>query len=218
VTPRAEPETSQTLDRGLRVLEVLAEASGGLTVAELAERVGAPRTAGYRLVATLEAHGFVRRGTDGRVRLGLGVLRLARRVQPLLRESALPALRRLAEDLGATAHLTVAEGSEALAVAVVEPSWTDYHMAYRVGSRHPLTHGAAGKAILLARTPPGENRPAFAASESELQPGAHGLAAPILDVVGLEASVGVVAFTAFDPAQAAPRVIRAAAEIAAGLR
>jgi DNA-binding IclR family transcriptional regulator len=217
VNPRTEPETSQTLDRGLRVLEVLAEATGGLTVAELAERVGAPRTAGYRLVATLEAHGFVRRGSDGRVRLGLGVLRLARRVQPLLRESALPALRRLAEDLGANAHLTVAEGSEALAVAVVEPSWTDYHMAYRVGSRHPLTHGAAGKAILLARTAD-PAAPSFAASESELQPGAHGLAAPVLDVVGLEASVGVVAFTAFDPAEAAPRVVRAAAEIAAGLR
>jgi DNA-binding IclR family transcriptional regulator len=219
VTPRTEPETSQTLDRGLRVLEVLAEATGGLTVAELAERVGAPRTAAYRLVATLEAHGFVRRGSDGRVRLGLGVLRLARRVQPLLRESALPALRRLAEDLGATAHLTVAEGSEALAVAVVEPSWTDYHMAYRVGSRHPLTHGAAGKAILLARNPEAATSGlAFAASESELQPGAHGVAAPILDVVGLEASVGVVAFAAFDAAKAAPRVIRAAAEIGAGLR
>jgi DNA-binding IclR family transcriptional regulator len=218
VNPRAEPETSQTLDRGLRVLEELAEASGGLTVAELAERVGAPRTAGYRLVATLEAHGFVRRGPDGRVRLGLGVLRLARRVQPLLRESALPALRRLAEDLGATAHLTVAEGSEALAVAVVEPSWTDYHMAYRVGSRHPLAQGAAGRAILLARSPAADGGPAFAASESELQPGAHGLAAPILDVVGLEASVGVVSFTTFDAAEAAPRVIRAAAEIAAGLR
>ena len=217
MSPRAEPETSQTLDRGLRVLEALAEASGGLTVAELAERVGAPRTAGYRLVATLEAHGFVRRGSDGRVRLGLGVLRLARRVQPLLRESALPALRRLAEDLGATAHLTVAEGSEALAVAVVEPSWTDYHMAYRVGSRHPLAQGAAGRAILLARAA-AEGGPTFAASESELQPGAHGLAAPILDVVGLEASVGVVSFTAFDAVEAAPRVIRAAAEIASGLR
>ena len=152
--------------------------------------------------------------TDGH-RLGLGVLRLARRVQPLLREAAIPALRRLAEDLGATAHLTVAEGPEGLAVAVVEPTWTDFHVAYRVGSRHPLTQGAAGRAILLGRT---EERPGYAASEGELQPGAHGLAAPIRDVVGLEASVGVVAFTAFDVSKAAPRVIRAAAEIAAGLR
>lgn len=211
----AVPETSQTLDRGLRVLEVLAEASGGLTVAEVAERVGAPRTAAYRLVATLEAHGFVRRGADGRVRMGLGVLRLAGRVQPLLREAAVPALRRLAEDLGATAHLTVAEGSEALAVAVVEPSWTQYHVAYRVGSRHQIGHGAAGKAILLLRA----GEPAgYAASEGELQPGAHGLAAPVRDVPGLEASVGVVAFQPFDAGQAGARVVRAAAEVAAGLR
>jgi DNA-binding IclR family transcriptional regulator len=252
VNPRAaEPETSQTLDRGLRALEELAEASGGLTVAELAVRVGAPRTAAYRLVATLEAHGYARRTSDGRVRLGLGVLGLARRVHPLLRDAAIPTLRRLAEDLGATAHLTVAEGPEGLAVAVVEPSWTDFHVAYRVGSRHPLAQGAAGKAILLGRGAAsraggtgtgtgtgtglefggagagpevggdiqrGSAAPTFAASESELQPGAHGLAAPILDVVGLEASVGVVAFASFDAVKAAPRVVRAAAEIAARLR
>ena len=37
-------------------------------------------------------------------------------------------------------------------IAVVEPSWTDYHVAYRVGSRHPLSTGAAGKAILMGQT------------------------------------------------------------------
>ena len=36
-------------------------------------------------------------------------------------------------------------------MAVVEPSWTDFHVSYRVGSRHPLHQGAAGKAILLGR-------------------------------------------------------------------
>ena len=146
--PAPEPETSQTLDRGIRVLTALADATSGLTVAQLAERVGAPRTAGYRLVATLEAHGLARRDSDGRVYLGVGVLRLAARVHPLLREAATPPLRRLAEAVGATAHLTVAEGPDALAIAVVEPTWTDYHMAYRVGSRHRLGQGAAGKAMV----------------------------------------------------------------------
>lgn len=216
MNPRAEPETSQTLDRGLRVMEELAEASGGLTVAELALRIDAPRAAVYRFVATLEAHGYVRRGSDGRVRLGFGVLHLARRVQPILRSAAVPVLRRLAEDLGATAHLTVAEGTEGLAVAVVEPSWTDFHVAYRVGSRHLLTQGAAGKAILLGRA--GAHDPGYAASESDLQPGAHGLAAPIRDVAGLEASIGIVAFTPFDVADVVSRVIRAAAEISVALR
>ncbi|NUR30892.1 MAG: helix-turn-helix domain-containing protein, partial [Catenulispora sp.] len=82
---RTEPETSQTLDRGIRVLNALAESPSGLTIAQLADRVGAPRTAGYRLVATLEAHGLARRDAEGRVHLGMGVLRLAARVHPLLR-------------------------------------------------------------------------------------------------------------------------------------
>jgi DNA-binding IclR family transcriptional regulator len=230
--PAPEPETSQTLDRGIRVLTALADATSGLTVAQLAERVGAPRTAGYRLVATLEAHGLARRDPDGRVHLGVGVLRLAARVHPLLREAATPSLRRLAEAVGATAHLTVAEGPDALAIAVVEPTWTDYHMAYRVGSRHRLAQGAAGKAILLGRSGAGRSASASAASasaskdpatlytvsEGELQAGAHGIAAPIREVPGLEASVGVVSFAPLDVGQIAPRVIQAAAEISEALK
>ncbi len=223
--PRSEPETSQTLDRGIRVLAALADSPSGLTVAQLAERVGAPRTAGYRLVATLEAHGLARRDAEGRVHLGVGVLRLAARVHPLLRQAAAPALRRLAEDVGATAHLTVAEGADALAIAVVEPTWTDYHMAYRVGSRHRLAQGAAGKAILLGRaaaqdssTPTPQPQPQYTVSEGELQPGAHGIAAPIRDVPGLEASVGVVSFAPLEVGKVAGRVIQAAAEVSAALR
>ena len=58
---------------------------------------------------------------------------------------------------GCTAHLTIADGDEALALAVIEPSWTDFHVSYRVGARHPLDRGAAGRAILAA---PRARRPA----------------------------------------------------------
>ena len=97
----------------------------------------------YRANSMQEALDLVRRDLGGRARVGLGVLGLAHQVHPLLREAALPALRSLAEEIGATAHLTLVDGSEALAVAVVEPTWTDYHVAYRTGFRHPLDRGAA---------------------------------------------------------------------------
>jgi DNA-binding IclR family transcriptional regulator len=126
------------LDRGLRTLSLLSAAPDGFTVTELAAALGTSRPAVYRLLATLGRHGLANRGTDGRIRLGLAVLQLARGVQPLLRQAALPILRDLAEAVGATAHLTLAEGDSALAVAVAEPSWTSVHVAYRVGSRHPL--------------------------------------------------------------------------------
>lgn len=209
------PETAQTLDRGLQVLQVLGEPghAHGLTMSGLADRLGLARPVVYRLVATLEARDFVTRAADGRVRLALGIVRLQLAVRPMLAEAARPVLRALADDVGATAHLTVADGQEALALVVVEPSWTDLHVSYRVGSRHPLTRGAAGRAILEARS--GERAPVV--TSGELQQGAHGLAAPVVGVPGLEASVGVVASTPLAQEQVAAAVLAAARDVAAAL-
>jgi DNA-binding IclR family transcriptional regulator len=225
-TPGGEPstgarravggETSQTLDRGLAVLELLGsrEHAGGLTVTELAAELGVGRPVVYRLVATLEARDFVRRREDGRVRLGLAITRLSSSVLPLLREGALPTLRALADTVGATAHLTVVEGGEALAIAVVEPSWTSYHVAYRIGTRHALDRGAAGRAILAGR----RGQDGYVATDGELQSGAHGIAAPLVGVSGLEASLGVVSMVELDASSVGPQVRAAAREVASLLR
>lgn len=208
-------ETSQTLDRGLRVLGVLAESPHGLTVTELAARLEVNRTVVYRLISTLEQHGLVRRDARGKLFVGLGLLHLASAVQPLLRDLAIPVLRSLAETIGSTAHLTIADGDEALALAVVEPTWTDYHVSYRVGSRHPLSQGAAGKAISLVDA----DGPPYAVTSGELQTGARGLAAPVRGVEGLRASVGIVTLEgSIDERVVAPRVISAAEQVAAALR
>jgi DNA-binding IclR family transcriptional regulator len=136
-------------------------------------------------------------------------------VQPVLRDLAVPVLRRLAEEVGCTAHLTVADGTEALAVAVVEPSWTDFHVGYRVGSRHPLRQGAAGKAILLGRE---AGSAPYAVTAGELQAGARGVAAPVRGVEGLEASLGIVTLGELDVDAIGPVVAAAAADLAARLR
>lgn len=221
-------ETSQTLDRGLHVLRVLAATPAGLTVTELATQLGVNRTVVHRLVSTLEQHALVRRDSRGRLHVGLGVLHLASAVQPVLRDLAVPVLRALAEATGCTAHLTIADGDEALALAVVEPTWTDFHVAYRIGARHPLSQGAAGKAILLARRErqrapaparagAGNQRPSYSVTSGELQVGARGVAAPVRGVEGLEASVGIVTVGDLDEGVVGPRVAAAAAEVAARL-
>ncbi|MED7929408.1 helix-turn-helix domain-containing protein [Nonomuraea sp. LP-02] len=205
-------ESVQTLERGLRLLRLLADGKAGRTPTELAGELQLSRPVVYRLLTALMAEGFVRRDAEGRVHLGFGVLVLAQAVQPLLRAAAVPTLRRLAEEVGATAHLTVAEGDDGLAVAVVEPSWTDMHVAYREGSRHPLTRGAAGQAILALR----EGRGDYFVSEGQLQEGARGVAAPVTGLPWLEASVGVVTFGPLDE-RAGARVVAAAAELSAAL-
>ncbi|MFD7918448.1 IclR family transcriptional regulator [Streptomyces sp. NPDC059740] len=210
-------ETSQTLDRGLRVLRLLAESDHGLTVTELSTRLGVNRTVVYRLLATLEQHSLVRRDLGGRARVGLGVLRLGRQVHPLVREAALPALRSLAEEVGATAHLTLVDGHDALAVAVAEPTWTEYHVAYRTGFRHALDRGAAGRAVLRAREGRTEDG-GLVVTHGELETGASGAAAPLLGVSGIEGSVGVVMLSDAVPDRVGPRVVEAAREVAEALR
>jgi DNA-binding IclR family transcriptional regulator len=217
-TPSASPrpagkESSLTLERGLALLQAVADSeSEAPTISDLAATIGASRAAVYRLLVPLQERGLVRR-EGSRVRLGLGLLQLAAKVAPQLRLAALPALRELAETVGATAHLTVADGDEAQAVAVVEPSWTAYHVAYRVGTRHSLRRGAAGKAIGLRPGGPG-----WIATTGELQTGAHGISAPVRGVPGLRASVGVVTFEPLDGDVVGPQVINAAIAVANALR
>lgn len=202
-------EGSLTLDRGLALLQAVADAEGeARTVSELATSIGVSRAAVYRLLAPLVDRGLVWR--DGpKVRLGVGILRLASRVLPQLRDAATPVLRSLAEDIGATAHLSIADADTVQAVAVIEPSWTSFHVAYRVGSMHPISKGAAGKAVSLR-----QGGPLWASTVGELQPGAYGVAAPVRGVQGLRASIGVISLNKLDPDVVGPRVVQAAADLA----
>ena len=50
----AASPASQTLSRGIRILEVLADARGPLTIDEIASRLGVHRSIAYRLLRTIE--------------------------------------------------------------------------------------------------------------------------------------------------------------------
>jgi len=211
-------ETSQTLDRGLRVLELLSAHPEGLSVTEIASELDVGRTVVYRLVATLDQHGFLRRSPDGRCRLGVAALSLSRQIQPMLRDSALPVLRRLADTIGATAHLTLLDGEESLVVAVMEPARTDIHVAYRVGARHPAERSIAGRAAVASRPSGRTTEPNLVLSGQDAQVGGYAVAAPVHGVPWLEASVGVVSITDLDPAKVGPIVLTAAADVARLMR
>jgi len=212
-------ETSQTLHRGLRVLEILAETPDGMTVTELSTSLQMSRTVVYRLVVTLEQHAFLRRTAEGKCKLGLAILAMGRQVQPVVRDIAMPALRALSDSVGATAHMTIVEGNEALAAVVVEPTRSDVHVAYRMGARHPLESGAAGRAILAARTAGGRQLdPQWIVATNDGPQGAYGLAVPLTSVPGLEASVGVVSLRELNDADVGPEVVRAATMITRALR
>ncbi|KRC66146.1 IclR family transcriptional regulator [Aeromicrobium sp. Root236] len=206
-------ETAQTLDRGLRILALVAGSDSRFTINEIAESLGISRTVAYRLIVTLEEHDLLHRDDQGRIGAGFGMMAFRNAYLPELKSRATPALTRLADASGATAHLTIADGDDAVALVVVEPSRSDMHVAYRVGARHRLDTGAAGKAILLGRA----DADGVASTSGELQPGAAGLAAPVRGVPGLEASVGIVSLHDIDAATVEPLVLAAAHAVADAL-
>ena len=176
------------------------------------------RTVVYRLVATLDQHGFLRRAADGRCRLGVAALSLSRQIQPMLRDAAVPVLRRLSDTLGATAHLTILDGSDALTVAVVEPARTDVHVALRVGARAPADRSIAGRAALTSKVPTRAGEGPTLLSGQDPQLGGYSVAAPVSGVPWLDAAIGVVSLVDLDPAKVAPIVLAAAADAGRILR
>ncbi|MFG1606457.1 IclR family transcriptional regulator [Actinoplanes sp. NPDC049265] len=179
---------SQTLDRGIRILEHLAGAGAARTAAAIGQALGMHRSITYRLLRTLEDHRLVERDAAGRFGLGLGLAVLARGVRTDLPTAATPHLTALAAELGMTAFLVVRAGAEAITVTSVEPRNTPAHVAYRPGIRHPVDRGAPGLALLMPEAPHPDDRPAlvaarqagFAVSLGEVIPGLRSVAAPIV--------------------------------------
>ncbi|MFS2280319.1 helix-turn-helix domain-containing protein [Microbacterium sp. OR21] len=142
----ASAPASQTLSRGIRILEILAD--GPLSIDDVAARLEVHRSIAYRLLRTLEDHRLVVRDASGRAALGPRMAALAAGVAHDLQAEALPELTAVANELGLTAFLTVLDGDEVITLTSVEPRHALANVAQRPGARHPVTVGAPGKAIL----------------------------------------------------------------------
>ena len=179
---------SQTLDRGLRILEHLAAVGSPQPIAEIGSALGLHRSITYRLLRTLEDHQLVERDPAGHYRLGLGMLGLARGVRTDLQSAALPRLDALVAELRMTAFLVVRAGDEAVTVSSVEPHDSPAHVVYRPGIRHPVGRGAPGLALLMPEAASPDDREAlrearrvgWASSHGEVIPGVRSTAAPVL--------------------------------------
>lgn len=140
----------QSLERGLSVLEAVAQEHGYLSLNELVERVDLDRSCVFRLANTLVQRGFLIQSPRSReYSLGSAVLELMGHMQqskPLL-GIARRYLESLAEQTGETAHLSVLKNDVAVSI--------DHQLTGQLvgvgasmGRAEPLHCSAVGKALI----------------------------------------------------------------------
>lgn len=115
---------TQTLDRSLDILFLVAGAAEPLSVAEIAGGIGVSESTAYRLVQALQGRGLLRREGRRQVTLGPALFDLARaaydQIGGDLPKLALPVMEELVRRTGETSFLTVRSGLDVVCVETVE--------------------------------------------------------------------------------------------------
>jgi IclR family transcriptional regulator, pca regulon regulatory protein len=164
-----EPRYSQSLERGLAVLECFTPERPVRGIAEIADELGMTRSTTHRYIATLVALGFMEQAANRRYRLGLRVTDLGMSALSSigLREHSHAYLQDLCQRSGYTTSLAVLDGPEILYVDRARSFRRGQHkidMNLRVGSRLPAYCTAMGK-VLLAFLPEEDQRRVIAQME-----------------------------------------------------
>ena len=143
---------ARTLERGLAILDILAETMRPMGVTELAEHLDLDKSTVHRLLTTLVRRGYARQVSHTRnYALGAQTLVLYDAFQAHLdlQEICRPLLREMTDTTGETSHLAVLSGSN---IVFVDWIASPQVMGVRtvVGRSEPAWCTALGKAILAA--------------------------------------------------------------------
>ena len=136
----------QSVERAFYLLELLAD-HGDQSLTELSAAIGLPAPTTHRLLKTLVGLGYVRQLRNRRYGLGLGLVRLAGRVDTQFAPIARPHLETLAREIGESANLAVLEGDMVVYIAQ-SPSPHAMRMFTEVGHRAHTHSTGVGKAML----------------------------------------------------------------------
>jgi len=162
-----EPRYSNSLERGLAILNCFTPKHPVLGNTDIAAKTGMNISTTHRYVTTLLQLGYLEQGANRKYRLGLRVTDLGMSAlnSTSLQEHAKPYLEELRKLTGYGCSVNVLNGSEVLVIDFV-PSLSQGQrlpdLTIRTASRLPVYCTAAGK-LLLARLPKTEERELVAA-------------------------------------------------------
>ena len=148
LTPKYQVRSVQ---RALSLLRTFLAHDGELSAAELSKETGLDPSTVFRLLATLEAQGFVETNHgSAKYRPGVILLELGSRFLKNndIRSRSIESLERLRDEFGETVHLTILDGNEVVYLEKLAGLHPIGFMSSRVGDRNPAHCTGVGKALL----------------------------------------------------------------------
>lgn len=142
------------VERAFRLLGLLSTAEAGMTLSELARALEMSKSSIHGLLKTLEMTGAVEQTSERLYILGPRIYELAQTSlqQAGLRRLALPAMQRLAANLGETIFLGRVEEEHVRILESVDATndSPSLHISAPRGTRLPLLAGATGRIVLAS--------------------------------------------------------------------
>ena len=159
---RESKQAFQVLERTFSMLELFTEGRPEWSTTEVARELSLPIPTVHRILSALKRRDYLSQdGETKRFRLGVASLQLGDRARAVvdLRAVALPVLRRLSEETGETALLTVLTTGRDRGVCLerVETS-QPLRLSVQPGRQLPLHAGASQKALLAFMAEPDVQR------------------------------------------------------------
>lgn len=146
--PERNAHGVQVIARAAAILRELKGATDGLSLGQLAGRLGLPRSTVQRIVAALQHEGFVMAaGPERGIRLGPGITSLADGARLDIAELIRPYLVDLARETGETVDLAVLRGNRLVFIDQI-PGTHRLRAVSAIGESFTLHDTANGKAAL----------------------------------------------------------------------
>ena len=134
------------LEKGLDVIELLAADKMPLNLSAISQRLGRSSGELFRMLQVLEYKGFITAANDGTgyvLTNKLFALAMAQAPVRTLVESALPIMRKLAQEIGQSCHIAVASEDQIVVIARIERPG-DLGFSVRVGYRREIARATSG--------------------------------------------------------------------------
>ena len=139
----------KSLDKAIDILDVLAAARSGLTLSELSEKCGYPKSTTHALASTMRDRGLLRQLPDGSYALGMRLFEYGAAVSRGFDISALarPYLESLSALTGANSVISLLDGESAVSFDYAVSS-SGVQILPEIGVRLPLHCTSQGKLML----------------------------------------------------------------------